>query len=126
MSRVTPKDRNNTREGLTRNLRVRTRDNEDQLAIIASNIEKLSKHVHPSVPNPAPLGLLGFGLTTALLQLKPTGIGGADTVGVDTAVMGFAMFFGGLLQVRRTMARMDHRNDRNVRLTFSTTLNVTR
>lgn len=93
------KDQDNS-EGITRRLRVTARDDEaDQLAFIASNIKKLSNHVHPPVPNPAPLGLLGFGLTTALLQLKPTGIGGADTFGVDTAVMGFAMFFGGLLQI---------------------------
>lgn len=55
-----------------------------------------------SVPNPAPLGLIGFGLTTALLQVKHTRAGGEDSEdldGVDTVVLGFAMFFGGLLQV---------------------------
>ena len=54
-----------------------------------------------SVPNPAPLGLIGFGLTTALLQVKHTRVGGEDSDdmdGVDTVVLGFAMFFGGLLQ----------------------------
>lgn len=55
------------------------------------------------MPNPAPLGLIGFGLTTALLQVKHTRLGGEDKddlEGVDTVVLGFAMFFGGLLQVR--------------------------
>ena len=56
--------------------------------------------IHTSVPNPAPLGLIGFGLTTALLQVKHTRLGGEgddDLDGVDTVVLGFAMFFGGLL-----------------------------
>jgi succinate-acetate transporter protein len=54
------------------------------------------------VPNPAPLGLMAFGLTTALLQIKHARFGGSDAVelsGVDVEVMGFALFFGGLLQV---------------------------
>ena len=56
-----------------------------------------------SVPNPAPLGLIGFGLTTALLQVKHARLGGEgdeDLEGIDAVVLGFAMFFGGLLQVR--------------------------
>ena len=77
---------------------------DDQLAAIAKKkIAQLSRHVHPPVPNPSPLGLLAFGLTTCLLQVKITGIAGSaanDLAGVDTAVMGFAMFFGGLVQVR--------------------------
>lgn len=79
---------------------------DDQLAVIAENIAQLSRHVHPPVPNPSPLGLLAFGLTTCLLQVKITGIAGLaanDLAGVDTAVMGFAMFFGGLVQVRPFM-----------------------
>jgi succinate-acetate transporter protein len=69
---------------------------------LVKEIHALQAHVHPPVPNPAPLGLIGFGLTTALLQLKHTRLGGDETVemeGVDTVVMGFALFFGGLLQV---------------------------
>jgi succinate-acetate transporter protein len=60
---------------------------------------------HPSVPNPAPLGLIAFGLTTALLQVKHSRLGGdsmQELAGVDVEVMGFALFFGGLLQVRRS------------------------
>lgn len=54
------------------------------------------------MPNPAPLGLLAFGLTTALLQLKHTRIDDdGNAVDAVAVVLGFAMFFGGLLQVRR-------------------------
>jgi succinate-acetate transporter protein len=75
---------------------------ENNMALV-QEIQKLKAHIHPPVPNPAPLGLIGFGLTTALLQMKHTRIAGDsvdDMNGVDTVTMGFAMFFGGLLQVR--------------------------
>jgi succinate-acetate transporter protein len=70
--------------------------------LLAKEIKALKCHIHPPVPNPAPLGLIAFGLTTALLQMKHTRIAGDsedDLNGVDTVVLGFAMFFGGLLQV---------------------------
>jgi hypothetical protein len=70
---------------------------------LADNVKDLAEHLHPPVPNPAPLGLIAFGLTTALVMIKHTRIGGeddADLKGVDTVVMGFALFFGGLVQVR--------------------------
>jgi succinate-acetate transporter protein len=54
------------------------------------------------VPNPGPLGLLAFGLTTAMLQIKHARFVGSEPKqlsGVDVEVMGFALFFGGLLQV---------------------------
>lgn len=69
---------------------------------MAHEIHNLKPHIHPPVPNPAPLGLIGFGLTTALLQVKHTRLSGdekEDLDGVDTVVLGFAMFFGGLLQI---------------------------
>lgn len=68
------------------------------MTVVSDSIKDLAHHVHPPVPNPAPLGLIAFGLTTALLQLKHTRITD-DGEGVDIVVMGFAMFFGGLLQV---------------------------
>jgi len=74
----------------------------DAAGVIAESINGLNKHVHPPVPNPAPLGLIGFGLTTCLLQMKHTRITGSDPsdlAGVSTVVLGFAMFFGGLLQL---------------------------
>lgn len=66
------------------------------------------------MPNPAPLGLIGFGLTTALLQVKHTRAGGDkkdELDGVDTVVMGFAMFFGGLLQVRLFIMNVPIKSD---------------
>jgi succinate-acetate transporter protein len=73
-----------------------------RLCQVATAVNSLKHHIHPPVPNPAPLGLIGFGLTTCLLQLKHTRLAGHsedDMNGVDTVTMGFAMFFGGLLQV---------------------------
>jgi succinate-acetate transporter protein len=69
---------------------------------LGKELQALHTHIHPPVPNPAPLGLFAFGFTTALLQIKHTRIGGSDDVdidGVEALVLGFAMFFGGFLQV---------------------------
>jgi succinate-acetate transporter protein len=74
----------------------------ETLIQIADHMKGLAAHMHPPVPNPAPLGLIAFGLTTALAMIKHTRIGGFDKTdleGVDSALMGFALFFGGLLQV---------------------------
>ncbi len=44
--------------------------------------------------NPAPLGLLGFGMTTVLLNLHNVG-----AYPLDSAIMGMGIFVGGLAQV---------------------------
>lgn len=44
--------------------------------------------------NPAPLGLLGFGMTTILLNLHNAGF-----YGLDTMVLGMGIFIGGIAQV---------------------------
>ena len=44
--------------------------------------------------NPAPLGLIGFGMTTVLLNIHNSGI-----TSLDTTVMGMGIFVGGLAQV---------------------------
>lgn len=44
--------------------------------------------------NPAPLGLMGFGLTTVLLNLHNIGL-----FGVDSMIMAMGIFFGGAAQV---------------------------
>jgi succinate-acetate transporter protein len=78
------------------------KDHGQAVAGIAESLKELSKEINPPVPNPAPLGLITFGLTTALLQVKHTRLGGdssADMKGVDVEMMGFALFFGGLVQV---------------------------
>jgi len=46
--------------------------------------------------NPAPLGLLGFGLTTVLLNIHNAGLLGADSLGM---IMAMGIFYGGLAQV---------------------------
>jgi len=44
--------------------------------------------------NPAPLGLLGFGMTTVLLNLHNAGL-----FALDTMILGMGVFFGGMAQV---------------------------
>ncbi|RLI35921.1 hypothetical protein DRO55_04580, partial [Candidatus Bathyarchaeota archaeon] len=48
------------------------------------------------VVNPAPLGLMGFGLTTILLNLVNAGLIGIDALGV---ILPMGIFYGGLAQV---------------------------
>ncbi len=48
------------------------------------------------VVNPAPLGLMGFGLTTILLNLVNAGLIGIDALGV---ILSMGIFYGGLAQV---------------------------
>jgi uncharacterized protein len=74
----------------------------DYHLLVVEELKGLKENVKSEIPNPAPLGLFAFGFTTCLLQLKHTRIGGADPEdmeGVTAAVLGFAMFFGGFLQV---------------------------
>ena len=80
---------------------------------MAAEVKALTPHIHPAVPNPAPLGLIGFGLTTALLQMKHTSITGSedeDHDGVDALVLGFAMFFGGLIQAIAGLGEIKRNN----------------
>jgi uncharacterized protein len=44
--------------------------------------------------NPAPLGLMGFGMTTVLLNLHNAG-----AFGLSTAILAMGIFFGGLAQI---------------------------
>ena len=44
--------------------------------------------------NPAPLGLMGFGMTTVLLNLHNAGL-----FPLDTMILGMGIFYGGLAQV---------------------------
>jgi succinate-acetate transporter protein len=44
--------------------------------------------------NPAPLGLLGFGMTTVLLNIINTG-----AYGVSAMILGMGIFYGGLAQI---------------------------
>ena len=44
--------------------------------------------------NPAPLGLLGFGMTTILLNLHNAGL-----FGMDTMILAMGIFYGGMAQI---------------------------
>lgn len=80
---------------------------------IVKEMKALRSHINPPVPNPAPLGLFAFGFTTALLQIKHTRLGGDDPEdfdGVETLVLGFAMFFGGLLQIIAGLSEVRRNN----------------
>mmetsp|Transcript_9919 Transcript_9919/g.15275 ORF Transcript_9919/g.15275 Transcript_9919/m.15275 type:complete len:284 (+) Transcript_9919:108-959(+) len=86
---------------------------QEQMGRVADEVKALRPHVHPPVPNPAPLGLIGFGLTTALLQMKHTRIAGEDSddlEGTDALVLGFAVFFGGLLQLIAGLSEIKRNN----------------
>lgn len=85
----------------------------DHVDLVAKEIRALAPHIHSPVPNPAPLGLFAFGLTTALLQMKHTRLTGnseSDLTGVENLVWGFAMFYGGFLQVVAGLGEVKRNN----------------
>ena len=53
-----------------------------------------NENVTITTANPAPLGLLGFGMTTILLNLHNVGL-----YGLNSAIIGMGIFVGGLAQV---------------------------
>jgi succinate-acetate transporter protein len=52
------------------------------------------REIKDSTANPAPLGLLGFGMTTVLLNLHNAGL-----FGLDTMILGMGIFYGGMAQI---------------------------
>lgn len=50
--------------------------------------------IQDTTANPAPLGLLGFGMTTVLLNLANAGI-----IGLGSMILAMGVFYGGLAQV---------------------------
>jgi len=54
------------------------------------------QQVKDTTANPAPLGLLAFGMTTVMLNLH-NGFG--DTFGLDAAILAMGLFFGGVTQL---------------------------
>lgn len=50
--------------------------------------------VRDTTANPAPLGLLGFGMTTVLLNLHNSGL-----YPLDTMILGMGIFYGGIAQI---------------------------
>jgi succinate-acetate transporter protein len=55
--------------------------------------EKTARARH-TLANPAPLGLLGFGMTTVLLNLHNAGL-----YSLDSMIMAMGIFYGGLAQI---------------------------
>ena len=51
-------------------------------------------HVHDPTANPAPLGLMGFGLTTLLLNIHNAGY-----IELSSMILAMGIFYGGLAQV---------------------------
>jgi succinate-acetate transporter protein len=51
-------------------------------------------HILDMTANPAPLGLLGFGMTTVLLNLHNAGL-----YPLDSMILGMGIFYGGLAQI---------------------------
>ena len=56
--------------------------------------EALVREVKDSTANPAPLGLMGFGMTTVLLNLHNAGI-----FELGTMILAMGIFYGGMCQV---------------------------
>jgi flagellar biosynthesis protein FliP len=54
----------------------------------------------PTVANPGPLGLSSFALTTFVLSLHNAGAG-LPADGPNAVVIGLALFYGGVVQVKR-------------------------
>lgn len=54
----------------------------------------MSNEIASKLANPAPLGLLGFGLTTVLLNLANAGV-----FSVDTMILAMGIAYGGLAQI---------------------------
>ncbi|NHQ88590.1 hypothetical protein HA050_21055 [Iodobacter sp. HSC-16F04] len=51
-------------------------------------------HTHDQTANPAPLGLLGFGMTTILLNLHNAGV-----TELSSMILAMGIFYGGIAQV---------------------------
>ncbi|ACG71999.1 GPR1/FUN34/yaaH family protein [Anaeromyxobacter sp. K] len=50
--------------------------------------------IKDTTANPAPLGLMGFGLTTVLLNLHNAGV-----IGIGSMILAMGLFYGGLAQI---------------------------
>jgi succinate-acetate transporter protein len=53
-----------------------------------------NKEMSEKLANPAPLGLMGFGMTTVLLNLHNSGL-----FGLDTMILAMGIVYGGLAQI---------------------------
>ena len=74
-----------------------TFNQEKEAAIMANQNVQVSSSplaLHDTTANPAPLGLLGFGMTTVLLNLHNAGF-----FALDAMILGMGIFYGGLGQI---------------------------
>jgi len=58
-----------------------------------------------TLANPAPLGLMGFGMTTILLNLHNTGL-----FEMDVTILAMGIFYGGIAQVLAGLLAFRHNN----------------
>jgi succinate-acetate transporter protein len=82
----------------------------DAITLLAQRLQSLTEDgvkVNPATSNPAPLGLYGFALTTALLQGQKSGLAETNTAQL---AMGFGFFFGGLAQFVAGILEYQRRN----------------
>jgi succinate-acetate transporter protein len=61
---------------------------------VANQTMETVTYIKDNTANPAPLGLLGFGMTTVLLNLHNAGL-----IGLDAMILGMGIFYGGIAQI---------------------------
>ncbi|KAL4435423.1 hypothetical protein ABPG77_006185 [Micractinium sp. CCAP 211/92] len=83
----------------------------DAIALLAQRLQALSEDgikINPATANPAPLGLYGFALTTAILQGAKTQL--SEPGGTSQICVSFGFFFGGLAQFCAGLLEYQRRN----------------
>ncbi|PRW33699.1 GPR1 FUN34 yaaH family [Chlorella sorokiniana] len=83
----------------------------DGMALLAQRLQALTDDgvkLNPATANPAPLGLYGFALTTALLQGAKTQL--TEPKGTSQMAVSFGFFFGGLAQFCAGLLEYQRRN----------------
>ena len=66
----------------------------NRLIILIGKVMTDNVQILDTTANPAPLGLIGFGMTTILLNIHNSGV-----IPLDTMILGMGMFYGGIAQV---------------------------
>jgi succinate-acetate transporter protein len=74
---------------------------------LSSKSVEETKIVNDKLANPAPLGLMGFGMTTVLLNLHNAGLIDASGMGM---ILSMGIFYGGLAQIFAGMWEMKNGN----------------
>ena len=78
--------------GIAEQLDVRTSDRSTNRLVNVQNT--VTTAIKDTTANPAPLGLLGFGMTTVLLNIHNAGF-----FPLDTMILAMGIFYGGLAQI---------------------------